>query len=128
MSYSDGTDVTYTVAAHDFGAGAFSLEVMANGNGVLKRVEISNVTEAFTNDTTAALIRVGYAADPDAQCEVDLGTTAIGSGAVFDEQSTGMYGVPINDDNNPVLIAGVAPTGGTPAGIADVQVTIRWFS
>lgn len=127
MSYSDGLDVTYSVT-HDFGAGALAYEIDCNGrSGVIKRVELANVTETFTNTTTEGRVEVGHSGDTDKQVVVGTGTIAAGSAKAWDEQDAGFTGVPVDPADGDLLITGVAPTGGTPAGIADVVVTVRWF-
>lgn len=138
--YDNPRQVTYTFAQHDFGAGAATFEVKPpHGCNMGRLVEIeANIQETFTADTTAGFVRVGNSNDADMYGELEMGTDAV-AGEVFNSQDNDIFataaqdfidmnrdgaaGVAIDD----VLIAFVAPTGGTPAGKAEVYVTIDWW-
>ncbi len=125
-TYDQPLSITYSFSAHDFGAGAGTdvIQGPAGHKGRVRNVTLFEVSETFTNVTTAALIRVGTAADPDKHAEVDCGTTA--SGASHVNTAAELYNTEIAADEA-VHVDYVAPTGGTPAGIGAVNVTIDWY-
>jgi hypothetical protein len=130
IAASDGQgafSVNYYFSAVDFGAGD-STQVFttpAGFRGSVKAVSVYNVTEAFTADTTPARLDIGDGVDADEfALTASLGTTAIGASVT----------PAITDGDTPVITAAdivtvtfVAPTGGTPAGIADVVLTVSYY-
>jgi len=133
MSYDNPTTVTYSWAAHDFGAGGATNEVRgpSGKRGRVKDVLLTDVTETFTADTTSGYVQVGTAADADAYASLDALVTAAAAtasaGAVTTATATNFLGDTTISADTLVQVKFVAPTGGTPAGIASVQVVIDWF-
>lgn len=125
-SYDNPLTITYTYALHDFGAGSAE-NFLVGPSGMRGRVrEICvNVTETFTADTTAGFVRVGTAADNDLYAELSMGTQAADTALAATTQSGALKAVQITGDQQ-VEVNFVAPTGGTPAGIGDVYITIDW--
>lgn len=120
---------TYQWSAVDFGAGDSVLTIPAPGRGFkgeIKDVLISSVTEAFTADTTEARIDLGIpSGDADAYgLTAGFGTQGIAPGAVRFALTKAADTVPAGND---IAVTCVAPTGGVPAGIADVEVTVLWY-
>tara|TARA_R110000868_G_C10962416_1_gene768667 strand:+ start:6055 stop:6462 length:408 start_codon:yes stop_codon:yes gene_type:complete len=124
--------------AHDFGAGSnnYTFKGPKGKKGLLLDYGIEGVTETFNEVTTAATISVGIAANLDAYGEeIDIGSTAtdtVGSLSALTEatsptvlRSTYIVEPDVAADVA-VYIACVAPTGGTPAGIATAYVVIEW--
>lgn len=126
-NYSAPLVLTYSLGQHDFGAGGDTHKLIGppGHRGQLVDVHVMKVTEAFTATTTAAFINIGDGSDADKYCSMSLGTTAID--AVDTLQDAELFSlVEIAADEQPVVTY-VAPTGGTPAGIGEVEVTIAWF-
>lgn len=115
--------------AHDFGAGGLtdSLIIGPKGKrGRLVDIELFNITEAFTADTTPGYVRVGTSGDADAYAEMSCGTAAIKAAYRASQNDTDAI---INADlpaDTAIYVDLVAPTGGMPAGIAGVAVVIDW--
>jgi hypothetical protein len=119
-------DVTYVLPGTDYGA-AFTeiISTPAGFRGVVRNISIYNVTEAMTADTTPAYCYVGISGDTDAFCtSASLLVTAIAASinpALTDGATH------IIQPGTTVHVTGVAPTGGTPAGIGTTAVTIQFF-
>ncbi len=127
MSYSNGLTMTYNLGLHDFGAGGDALAIKAPagyGNGRINDIGVA-VTETFTADTTGAFVRLGTTGDADAYAELALGTAA--DTDYFNTQDDTDAIIDADVTNTQIEVALVAPTGGTPAGIGHVHVTITWF-
>lgn len=117
----------------DFGAGdeAFIIKTPSTRRGLPFSVDIYDVTETFNTDTTEARVDIGDGSDADEFALTDdFGalTTALG-GATFNvADGTLVAGdTPIVEPGDYVTVTCVAPTGGTPAGIAKVGVTFLYF-
>ena len=120
--------MTYTLPDVDFGAGDSAYAIKApNGydNGTILDVGVV-VTETFNQVTTPGYVRIGTASDADAYVELNMGAAA----------ATDYYNT--QDDTNAIIeekipsatqveVACIAPTGGTPAGIGSVQISILWY-
>lgn len=128
----------YFFGTHDFGAGGEIFYVLGpkGRKGKLVDYGVHHVTEAFTADTLPAYVSVGTAADADAYGdELSMATIAIDVGS---RSVRTLYRDP-DDIDNFILDAGLslpadtkvglhctAPTGGTPAGIAQPFMIIDW--
>jgi hypothetical protein len=125
-TYSNPLTISYKFTSHDFGAGAGTdvIQGPAGHRGLVRNIALFEVTETFTSVTTAALIRVGTSGDPDKFAEMSCGTTA--AAAAASNTAAELYNTTIAADEA-VHTDYVAPTGGSPAGIGCVQVTIDWF-
>lgn len=120
-------DVTYLFQAQDFGAGDATeiIQGPANTTGIVRSTSLYNVTEVFNEVTTPARVDVGTAADPDGYVVgATLGSLGVAE-AVAQEPAAGALGNSIAGAGD-IQISFIAPTGGTPTGIADVAVTIQW--
>jgi aldehyde:ferredoxin oxidoreductase len=129
MGYSHPETITYQFASHDFGAGAgaTSFKGPKGKSGVLRDIGVKDVTETFSNTTTAAFVRVGTSGDADAYAEANLGTTAATDTFVASHNDTDAI---INRElpaDTQIEVTYVAPTGGTPAGIGCPYVVVDWF-
>jgi len=125
-------DVTYVfphVAATetgDYGQGWTEvIESPPGFRGQVRAISVYDVTEAFTATTTPAYVYVGISGDTDAfALSASLGTTAIAA-AISPALTHGA--TRYIQANTTIHVTGVAPTGGTPAGIAATAVTIQYF-
>lgn len=129
MSYADGDRRTYVFPNVDFGAGdsAQSFQGPKGKTGRLIDIHYS-VTETFNSVTTDANTQIGTAADPDAYALFVQGDAAATDSVCGTDGTTDPDW--LIDENIPadtqVEVTFTAPTGGTPAGIATVSITVDW--
>jgi hypothetical protein len=119
-------NVTYVLPTTDYGAGFTEvIESPPGFRGVVRAVSLYNVTELFTAVTTPAYCYVGINGDTDAfVTSAGLGTLAVDAA---DSPALTDGATHIIQPNTTIHVTGVAPTGGTPAGIATTAVTIQYF-
>jgi hypothetical protein len=129
---SDGQgafSVTYVFALADFGAG-FTEDIQgpAGFRGLVKAVDIYEISEAFNGDTTAARLDIGIqAGDADAYVVSADIPDPTGTGAALSLALTaGVVGtIPVGED---ILLTGIAPNdAGANTGICTLAVTISYF-
>lgn len=129
-TYSNPLSITYDLGQHDFGAGGDTHDIKGppGAKGRLRNVLLKKVSEAFTATTTPAYINVGTTADADKHASISCATTAIDAVLSKDPaaEDPDTYNTEIAADEI-VRTTFVAPTGGTPAGIGEVQLTIDWY-
>jgi hypothetical protein len=120
-------DATYLFQAQDYGAGDIAEVIRGpvGRRGTVISAVVFNVTEVFNSVTTAARLDVGDGSDQDGYAlSSDYADVAVaGSGAVL--FSAGALGNDLPGDTE-ITLTMVAPTGGTPTGIADTAVVISW--
>jgi len=129
MSYDNPLRVTYSFAAMDFGTTKTRyIRGPAGKRGRVVDATLS-VTTLFTAVTTGAHIEVGPTGTLTAALDWTLTTNAANSTANASGQSgaikTGAASFLAADTD--ALVTFLAPTGGSPAGIADVHLTVEWF-
>ena len=129
MSYSNPDRRFYVFPNVDYGAGdsAQSFQGPKGKTGTLIDVHLS-ATETFNSVTTDGNTQIGTAADPDAYAlfvQGDLAATdsVCGTDGVTDTDWLISASIPADTQ---VEVTCVAPTGGTPAGIATVTVVVDW--
>lgn len=120
--------VTYTFPLIDLDSGDVTRDIQgpAGLRGLVKEVNLYDVSELFTDDTTEARLDVGIQGGDDNAYAIsgDVGTLAADAGLSL-ALTAGVVGtIPAGED---ILLTFVAPTGGTPEGIATWSVTISWF-
>lgn len=115
-------DVTYRFDDVDFGAGNSSTFITSPGGriGIVRAIAVTDISETFTAVTTEARVDLGTSGRYGS---ASLGTTPV---------SISFYTVPDADaipspPGGLVSVNFVAPTGGVPAGIGSVAITISWF-
>lgn len=122
--------IAYTRRAVDFGTPSTVPGIKPPKGltqGRLLEIEAA-ASEAFTAVTTPGYLRVGTSGDADAFAEMNMSTLAAGSSAnTQDDPDAIISGLISLDAGAEVVITPVAPTGGTPAGIADLTLYIEWF-
>lgn len=120
--------VTYTFPAKDFGAGDFteSFETPVGFRGLVRAISLFDVTEVFSTTTTQARINLGV---PSGDADAYAYTGGLGALQVAASDSPVVtHGVTrIIPANSEVTFQGIAPTGGTPTGIATVAITVQYF-
>lgn len=120
-------DQTYDFPGIDFGAGdsVVSFASPENRIGIIRAIRVKGVSETFTDDTLEARVDVGITGgDTDAYAvSQDFGTLA--AGAELDASFAPGITTEI-PNNGSVGVNFIAPTGGVPAGIADVELTVTW--
>lgn len=127
--YDRPTIISYSYNGVDMGAGNVTKRIpVPRGARSAQVLDIAaNVTEGFTQTTTAGEVQVGYTGDLDALASMSMGDAAINTAYGF--KDTNGYVAPWNKDANDVeflIVTFIAPTGGTPAGIADFTIPIAW--
>jgi hypothetical protein len=130
MSYaSNPVEVTYNWPAQNFTSPitrAVKPPVRAN-RGRITNLSVS-VTTLFTAVTTQGFVRVGTAGNASLYAELGMGTAA--AGTAYNDRDfprTIRSDIDMTRDNiTQVLVATIAPTGGTPAGVGDIQLAIAW--
>jgi len=128
MAYENRTPISYSLGTVDFGAGNTTHKILGPDGHTGRIVDIHlDISETFTQVTTPGYLRVGTSTDADAYAELTLGTTAaINTALNFASQAAADKKTNITADSL-VYVAGIAPTGGTPAGIAKVTVVVDWW-
>ena|GEM_PF-1676216 len=123
----------------DFGTAGEIFYVMGpkNKKGKLVDYGVHHPTETFTADTLPAYVSVGTAADADAYGEeLSMGLLAADAGSLSVLSSAEGDGLNLEDyildaglslpANTKVGLHCTAPTGGTPAGMAQPFMVIDW--
>lgn len=126
----DGADIVHSIAvpigpnrgkdlSHSPGVGM---------QGKVTRVLVHNVTADFSDESTAAIIRIGDGSDVDKYFDsgTSIGDTLdIGEDLVLTDDGAA---VEIEEGRTEIVVTCVAGTGGTPdTGIADLTVDIDWY-
>lgn len=127
----------YQFGLLDFGTAGEDYYVLgpAGRKGTLIDYGVHHITETFTAATLPAYVSVGTAADADAYGdEISMGTTAADAGSrsvrtLYDGEDVATYildaGLRLPADTKLRLVC-TAPTGGTPAGMAQPFMIIDW--
>lgn len=139
-NYDQPMTISYSLGLHDYGAGGDALAIPVLAGATWARIEeISlSATELFTTTTTGAFVRIGTAADADKFAELAAGTLADTNGLGLTAGSTELkdnsYGgkgvILLNSSGENITqleVVLVAPTGGTPAGIAHTTIVVSWW-
>jgi hypothetical protein len=137
--YDTPITVTYNWTALDCHSGDLTRKIRGpqgrKGNVVLIT---GMATTSFVGTSTPGYIKIGDGTTANKYGQLAMGAasagTASGSLAVANTYATGLLA------NNPaslpfvntaadtdVTVTCVAPTGGSPAGVADVTIVMRWF-
>jgi hypothetical protein len=120
--------VTYTFPLIDLDGGDVVRDIQgpAGLRGTVQEVNIFDCSETFTVVTTDARLDIGIQGGDDNAYAItdDVGALAADA-AISLPLTAGVVGtIPAAED---LLLTFVAPTGGTPEGIATWAVTINWF-
>ena len=130
--------IKYSFGVHDFGASGevFSFKGPKGKKGQLIDYGIEGITETFNAVTTAASVAVGNASDPDAHGEeLSLGTSAADTVGTLsarteatdpDNLRAAYIVEPDIPADTAIYMTCVAPTGGTPAGMAVPFAIVEW--
>ena len=139
MAYDSNIELTYSISAMAIGAGTVTRTIRGPRGKRGKVLDVcASVTTAFVGTTAAARLQVGVLGTLNAYCDMPFGTTgaptqvgalnAYFQGGVDNLQGENPQSLPFtyHPADTDMIITGVAPTG-TPAGVADAHVTVRWF-
>ncbi len=116
------------------GAGTRHIKGPKGKRGLLVDIEVE-VTTSFVGTTTPGIVQVGESGDTDKYGLLNVGAAAAGTaaGSSLVASGSGTLSQKPNpsdtvyiDADEDVLVTIVAPTGGSPAGIGDVRITIDW--
>jgi hypothetical protein len=134
MSYENPVRVSYhlgnVAGGIDFGAGdsAYAIKPPKDKSvGQVVDIHLS-VIETFNQVTTPGYVRLGTSGDADKYAQLNCGAAAATNAYNMDDAGT--WGDMIDlvaDSISQVEVVCIAPTGGTPAGIACVTLVIDWF-
>lgn len=138
QSYDNPLTISYNLGLHDYGAAGDALAIAVPSGMTRCRIDAIalSATETFTATTTGAFVRVGTAADADKFAELAALTLAdtdakVGVAGDFVDNGYGGKGVvdvsSSGENISQLEVALVAPTGGTPAGIAHTTIVISWW-
>ena len=131
VTYQLDENVT-TIPGVDFGAGdeAFVLRTPATLRAKPMEVAIYKVSETFTTTTLEASVEIGDGSDQDEFAYTDdFGALAAATPGNYSAHA-GSLNIGDTEFIQPadlVTVTCVAPTGGTPAGRAQVAVTFLYF-
>lgn len=135
-SYDNPEFRSYHLGQIDFGtpptATSIPVPAWAEG-GRIVGANVTGATEAFTADTTGAELHIGTAADPDKFYAGTLGVIALTDSAEFAGFLDAGLAIHTGYDGDAgaaltqLEVVAIAPTGGTPGGIALVDVAIAWY-
>jgi len=133
MSYSNPVTLNYSYNAQDLGAGDVTKKIRPPRGATRGRVESIHLyaSETFNQVTTQSQIQVGVASDLNKYAELDVGALAAGATLSDSDQAgvlttDGQFDLYVETEDE-LTVTMLAPTGGTPAGIADVDIAISWF-
>ena len=122
--------VTYNCGiALDIGAGDKTTDFITDAafRGKIQAISIYDITETFNSVTNPPRVDIGDGSDADYFCTVEIadGTTpqhfSAAAGTIVANQAE------IIEPGDAVTVTSVAPEGGTPTGIANVDVTVLYF-
>ena len=124
--------VTYCFADVDFDTDSVQeIQLPLNRRAKLLSVEVYGVTEIFTDDTTEARVDVGDGSDADAYALTDdFGTLDVVAALSFSDEDANLTAGPLGrvvPAGAEITVTYVAPTGGTPTGIANVALVFYLF-
>lgn len=84
-------------------------------------------TTLTTAVTTSGRVQVGVSGDLDKYADFDIGILAAGAAKSFrDVDGFESFWMAAVDDVDELTVTFVAPTGGTPAGVVNVDIAIGW--
>ena len=122
--------VTYNFNAIDFGAGNSTAILATPANLRCKplAVDVYNVSETFNSVTTSARVDIGDGSDADEFALTnDFADGTVGQVFTAFDGNLAVGDQEIIEPGDQVTVTFVAPTGGTPTGIANVGVTVLYF-
>lgn len=133
-SYDNPQTRTYGLGSVDATAdGPFAIAVPPWAKSArIEGVAFNTVSVAFTADTTGAGVTIGTAADPNLYGDFVFGVIAVTDAAEVGPVALGDYVDLARGGDAGVALTQfevdlVAPTGGTPGGTADLDITISWY-
>ncbi|MGH2903442.1 MAG: hypothetical protein ACRDK7_07665 [Solirubrobacteraceae bacterium] len=128
-SYSNPLRVSYSFPAQNFTA-PIARHIKPPPNctrGLIRDIHVS-VTTAFTQTTTPGHVEVGDGTTDTKYADLNMGAAAINTAySTVDAGGIVAGGIDLDRDGiTGVVLKTVAPTGGTPAGVGDITLTIDW--
>ena len=137
--YDTPQEITYSYGAQAFGGGTITKTIQGpkGKRGRVTYVE-ATPTVSFVGTATPGAVQVGVTGALTKFANMAMGAAAAGTAAgtpvVASDYASGLTGsnpqsLPFQyaAADTPVVITLLAPTGGAPAGTADVVIKIEWF-
>lgn len=131
-NYDNLKVVTYTFPAQSFAANATAKLKVPKGATMARVLDVlMECTTTFTQVTTPAQVEVGDGTVANQFFALTVGALAAGNTLGASDQTaeafqnvydSGAYNAPLHD----LTATFVAPTGGTPAGVATVQIVVGY--
>ena len=134
-SYDHPITVSHNLGIVDYGAGS-SVQLIPVPPGMSSaRIEFAllDVDETFTDDTTEGAVQIGDGTDADKFFAASTGVSAIDTAVSLDGVTEAGKFIDLARDGNGgaaltfLTVTMVAPTGGTPAGIATTTIVVSWY-
>ena len=144
MSYDTPQEITYDYNAQAFGGGTITRHIQGP-KGKRGRVAyiLASPTVAFVGTTTPGAVQVGVSGTLTKFANVPMGTAGVPAPVnvpiVASDYVGGLTGMQMASSTTPpyayayapadtdIIVTLLAPTGGAPAGTADVVVKVEWF-
>ena len=126
MSYSQPTPYCFTYN-HDFGAATEALIFRGPSGmqGTMEEVEVQ-AYETFNAVTTEGAVNIGSSAAGAEYVAMGLGTLADGDEQRMTDTAADLVLAALPADTD-IHLTLKAPTGGSPAGKAYVQIMVNWY-
>ena len=126
MSYSQPSPYCFTFL-HDFGAATEGLIFRgpAKKQGTIEEVEVI-AYETFNAVSSEAAVNIGSSALGAQYVAMGLGTLADGDEQRMTDTAADLVDSALPADTD-IHLTLLAPTGGTPAGKAYVQIMVHWY-
>lgn len=134
-SYDNPLTISHNLGVVDYGAGNSVQLIPAPPGCTGARIEcvLLDVDETFNTDTTEGAVQVGDGTDADKFFAASVGAAAADTAVSFAGATEAYPTIDMARDGNAgaamtfLTVTLVAPTGGTPAGIANTTLVIHWF-
>lgn len=126
MSYENPLLITYNLGSVNFASGtATAIKGPPGMRGRIVDMGV-RVTTTFTAVTTDGVFNVGTSADADAYAAMHMGVAAATDFWNLQDDPDAIIEPDLPADTQ-IEVTYTAPTGGSPAGVGEPQITIAWF-
>jgi len=134
-TYDNPITVSHNLGVVDYGAGNSVQLIPVPPNVSRARLEfvLLDVDETFNTDTTDGRFQVGDGTTADKFMDADIGAAAVDTAVSFACGKDAGKEIDLDRDGDGgaaltfLTVTMVAPTGGTPAGIANTTLVVSWY-